>query len=127
LANVIVEDSLPVTQVLQPTFLFINTHPTEDVVLTIVRGVDLGVSVDPEDDGIFETEVVSAVTILAGGGEFTYEPPINLVQGSDTPLVQHVLELSHASVTDTVIVQLIVSGIAEVSTRANLLNFTRAP
>ena len=125
IADLVLEDNLPLLQVLQPVLLFVNTHPTLAVTRTVTRRMDLGVSADPEDDGVFDTEVVSAITISANGGEYIYEPPVNLVQGTTAPLVQHLVDLSHLDVAETPIVQILVSGMSDIATRENILNFTR--
>lgn len=125
ITDLVLEDNLPVTQVLQPVLLFVNTHPTIDIVLTVRRKVDLGVSADPEDDGVYETIVVNAVTVPAASGQYVYTPPLNLAQGSTAPFIQHLIDLSHADGAETPIVQIIASGIVDIATRENILNFTR--
>lgn len=125
LADLVLEDNLSVQQVIQPKILFVNTHPTVDVELTITRYTDLGVSSDPEDDGSFSTEVVSAQTVTAANGQFIYEPDLNLHQDTTAPLVQHKVSISHADPAETPIVQIFVSGFTDVVTREKILNFTR--
>jgi len=125
LVGQVVEDSLAVDEVLQPRLVFTN-FGSEDVDLTITRTLNLGVSANPEDDGSNTETVVSAQTIAAGES-FTYTPDYQaLLVHSDTPYVEHTLAFDGSATTVDNIIQMIISGTAEETTRTNILSYTRS-
>lgn len=126
ISDSVLETALPVDQVLLPILVFINTHPTVPVVLTIVRRLDLGMSADPEDDGSFDVTVVDAQTVPAGG-QLEVSIALNLLTNTDTPYVAHLLTMTHSDPDESAIVQLLVSGVYDDTTRTNILNFSRSP
>lgn len=124
-SNFVLENNVPVSKIILPKLLFINTHLTVAISLTIIRRINLGSSSDPEDDGIINTTVVSQT--ISAGGTYTYTPDVNMHVDVDTPYVQHILSASHADGVETPILQILVSGVYDATTRSNLLNFSRAP
>ncbi len=122
--NSVLETRLATVPVLDVTLLFINTHPSASVDLTIVERIDLGVSDDAEDDGVIVTTVVD-VTIEAGE-RYTYTPPMALSIYTDTPSVEHLISLVHEELTEQVLVQLFVCGKIETTVRTNIDVFSRS-
>lgn len=131
ITNQVLEDALDVTEMLDVKVVFVNTHATQEVDITLVRTVDLGSSTDPEDDGIFSVTEVDAETITAGG-QYVYTPGVNqwVVFDDDAEqTVKHYFSAAHTDSgldDDDVIIQVLIVGKVESVTRTNIPNFTRS-
>lgn len=121
----VVENSLNVEELLLPKLIFYNTHDTQSVTLTLYYIIDLGISAVPEDNGTITITPVTAQPIAALT-RYVYTPDFqSLKQYTSTPSITHYVTLANAGAED-VIVQMIMSGVAEVATRVNILNFQKS-
>ena len=128
----VLEDALPVTELMDVKILFVNTHASQSIDLTIKRTIDLGTSMVPEDDGSFDVTEVTAEAIVAGA-QYLYEPAIHHFMQFDAsasqPIIQHKVSIAHSDSGDDdedVIVQAFVVGKVESVTRNTIPNFEKA-
>jgi len=126
------EDILSDTEMLDVTVLFVNTHASQSIDLTIVRTIDLGTSAVAEDDGSFDVTEVDTETIAAGE-QYLYEPKVKhfmVFDGSaNQSTIEHKVSIAHTDAEDDdedAIVQVFLMGKIEAVTRNTIPNFERA-